>query len=252
MVTGTDRLSVQQRLRRTARRIRNDGFRHLVKVCSHPRSGTHLMEAFIGENFYPGRDLAVAPVRWGHWSDLRVDEAGNPYGKLFGGHGLPKEHLLRNAKVVYIYRDGRAVAHSVWRTPNFLSEATKRELTFSEFLRAPLDWCCGPEIRATAPLTIAQHWHQHVDAWVSFAREHDNVVVVRFEELMKDPRTVRDQVRQRFFPRLREVPAVVTIDRPVGILPNEGSVDRWRDAFSAEDDAAFRAQLPYTEYLTLP
>ncbi len=44
----------------------------LVKVYSHPRSGTHFLEAFLAENFYPHSDLLVENVTWGHWSDRRT------------------------------------------------------------------------------------------------------------------------------------------------------------------------------------
>lgn len=41
----------------------------VIKVYSHPRSGTHFLEAFLARNFYAGKDLKVEEGLWGHWSN---------------------------------------------------------------------------------------------------------------------------------------------------------------------------------------
>jgi len=240
--------TLSRRLRRIVHRLRHDGVRHLVKVASHPRSGTHLAEAFIAKNFYPERDLAVRPVQWGHWSSRQVDQAGNPYGRLFGGHGFGDPVPLGRAPAVYIYRDGRAVARSIWRSPHFLSAETKARVTFDEFVRSPLDWHAAPEIRATDPVTIAVHWHRHVTSWLEMAQTNQRILVVRFEQLVLEPEVVHRQLHERFFSS-QELRPLVRIDERVGIVPNDGQIDSWRQAFSTETNAAFCDQLPDTSLL---
>jgi len=77
----------------------------LVKVYSHPRSGTHFLEAFLAKNFYQDKDLALAEITWGHWSNRKINKDGNPYGKLFGNHYFADENNNESPKI-YIYRDG--------------------------------------------------------------------------------------------------------------------------------------------------
>jgi len=222
--------------------------RHLVKVASHPRSGTHLAEAFIAENFYPQRDLAVRPVKWGHWSNRQINQDGNPYGRLFGGHGFAAAGPLGRAPAVYIYRDGRAVARSIWRSPHFLSAQTKARLTFEEFLCSPLDWHAAPEIRATDPVTIAVHWHRHVTSWLEMAQANPRILVVRYEQLVLEPEIVHRELHERFFSN-QSLRPLRTIDERIGIMPNDGQVESWREAYTAEADESFCAQLPDTSLL---
>mgnify|MGYP001803819922 FL=1 len=106
-----------------------------IKVFSHPRSGTHFLESFVGENFYSGIDLSRKNVEWGHWKNRQIDKEGFKYGKLFGSHLPPYPSLKKiDYPVLYIYRDGRAVAHSLYNYEQFIVPG-KEQITFRLFLR---------------------------------------------------------------------------------------------------------------------
>jgi hypothetical protein len=221
-----------------------------IKVYSHPRSGTHFVENFLGHNFYLGQDLSLKPITWGHWSNRLEKREGNPYGRLFGGHGFPTESIINSYQpIVYIYRDGRAVAYSVWKTPNFLN-AEQSQLSFSAFLRTPLDWKGSPGKRVNRGEIISQHWYNHVDAWHQAARENQNILIVRYEDLKNNPRNVYDAVKAKFFKfRLPTSANMVRIDTPVGLLPNRATVHAYEKVFSDEDLMFFRNSIPSEKYL---
>ena len=208
-------------------------------VFSHPRSGTHFLEAFIAENFLKGQDLEIPQITWGHWANRKVKETGNPYGKLFGSHAFPRA-VHQDKKIVYIIRDPRAVAYSIWKTPNFIHPDLEG-IGFSDFLRTKLDWKGSPAFRAEPTWTILEHWAEHVAAWSEISREHSNILVVHYEDLLNDPYSVYLMLHRRFFNKkaVLEEDQVNPIRKAVGLLPNAANKDSWRQAFTAADHALF-------------
>ena len=216
----------------------------MLKIFSHPRSGTHFLEAFIGQNFYPDKDLSVKNLSWGHWSNRKTKES-NQYGKLFGGHGFPKKNLrLKPSPILYIYRDGRAVAYSIWKTPNFLNKEMSK-LSFSEFLRTPLDWEGTPGKPTDKKRTIVEHWVDHVDSWRQLK---GNILHISYEELFDEPQHIYSKVLWRCFPyRLGLMFGkrdVKVIKNPLGLLPNRGTKDSWKEIFNEDDLHYFNSKIP--------
>jgi bile-salt sulfotransferase len=226
----------------------------MIKVYSHPRSGTHFIEAFLAYNFYGGKNLEVKPVEWGHWANRKVKEEGNPYAKLFGNHYFP-DIRYKNCKTpkIYIYRDPRAVAYSIWNTENFLHPDLKG-ISFSEFLTIKLDWEGSPGRKIQIPqYTIAEHWFEHVNRWHN--SDIPNLLIIKYEELVSDPVMVYKKIKRKFFlstvliDRLfNKKSRIATIDKPVGLLPNAAIVDSWRSMFSEKDEIKFLAQIPNNKY----
>ena len=208
-----------------------------VTVFSHPRSGTHFLEAFLAENFYKEENLAIDRIVWGHWANRSVNTAGNEYGKLFGSHIYPNftcRHI--NYPVLYIYRDGRAVAYSIWRTENFMHPKYKG-ISFSDFLKLKLDWIGSPAFKCKEKMNIAQHWNNHVNKWLAVAKKNANILPVRYENLVNEPYSVYQQVHKNFFSgkQLLNEYEINTIPNAVGLAPNSAKPDAWRDKFSHED-----------------
>ena len=141
---------------------------NLLKVYSHPRSGTHFLEAFLAQNFHKNKDLSIVKITWGHWSNKKIKEDGNPYGQLFGHHFFPTQNNFKKPGI-YIIRDGRAVAYSIWKTQNFLHKDIDGKIPFSDFLRTPLDWSGSPSRKADDGVTIFEHCAQHCDEWIKFS-----------------------------------------------------------------------------------
>lgn len=148
----------------------NNLHRDLVKVYSHPRSGTHFLEAFIARNFYNGKELLIKPVTWGHWSNRKENSEGNPYGQLFGNHYFAERNNNQLPKV-YIIRDVRAVALSIWKTQNFIHKDLE-DLVFSDFLRMKLDWSGTPANKTEPIKNIIEHWCDHVESWLDLEKQN--------------------------------------------------------------------------------
>ncbi|GAA4822919.1 sulfotransferase domain-containing protein [Algivirga pacifica] len=222
--------------------IEKQTLKPFVKVYSHPRSGTHFSEAFLGKNFYQKFDLSKKNITWGHWANRAVNEEGNPYQELFGSHFFPNKKILKSNKpMLYMVRDGRAVAYSIWKTANFI-HPKHQGISFSDFLRMPLDWSGTPSIQVDAPtMTIAEHWKQHVEEWEKLASTKSNILIVRYEDLKDNPYEVYQTIRKKFFPKQKELAPIEldTVSKPIGLLPNKGQKDSWKSHFTEEDNAYF-------------
>ena len=219
----------------------------MIKVYSHPRSGNHFLCSFLNKNFYSNVDISIGPYEWGHWSNRKVNSSGSHFGKLAATHqflsDLPYEGL---GPSIYIYRDGRSVALSLWRSDNFLNPST-RPATFSDFLRMKLDWRGTPGCKSTPNHTIAQHWCRHVHEWR--AAPPKKVLLVRYEDLLETPESVYVLIRDNFFPlkKLKEIffpKNVILENKTVGLAPKITSRElSWDKVFTLEDNQFFRSQV---------
>lgn len=208
----------------------------LLKVYSHPRSGTHFLEAFLAKNFYQNRDLSLDKVAWGHWSNRKVKEDGNPYGKLFGHHYFPSIKNLKRPGI-YIIRDGRAVGYSIWKTPNFLHKDTDATISFSDFLNTPLDWSGSPSKKTNEKLTFFEHWAKHCDEWIKFSEQEKKLLIVHYEDLVINPYETYLKIKRFNFklkPKLSKDKLDI-IKKPTGLLPNKAKVNSWKGNFTNEE-----------------
>lgn len=204
----------------------------LIKVYSHPRSGTHFLETILAKNFYEGADLSINEVVWGHWSNRQKKLEPNPYGKLFGSHIFPSAIKHMDNPAVYIYRDPRAVAYSIWKTPNFINPEIKN-IPFSEFIRVKLDWIGSPAYKCRQKYNIFQHWERHVSGWFNIAKKNKSVMIIQYEELKNDPDKILSAISSNFnIPRSENL---ITVNEPVGLLPNKAQTDSWKEIFTDED-----------------
>ncbi|MEH0157670.1 sulfotransferase domain-containing protein [Limibacter armeniacum] len=222
-----------------------------VLVFSHPRSGTHFMEAFLAKNFYQQEDLMTDNVVWGHWSNRLVNGKGNEFGKLFGSHIFPNRGIGKvKMPIIYIYRDGRAVAYSIWKTNNFIHSKYKG-ISFSDFLRLKLDWRGTPAIKVDNPSqNIVEHWFEHVNTWFDYAKRNNKVVIVRYEDLVRNPYQVYLMIHNKVFSDelLLSNDNVNPISNAVGLLPNKAVIDSWREAFSESDLDFFMSNVKHDEF----
>lgn len=201
-----------------------------IKVYSHPRSGTHFLEAFIGTNFYPDDDLEIKSVTWGHWSNRKTSDKANEYGKLFGSHIFPSAIKKIDSSSIYIFRDPRAVAYSIWRTPNFLNPSLEG-ISFSEFLKTKLDWIGSPAFKCRKKYNIIQHWENHINGWMKLEKKFSkNILLVKYEDLVDDPIKIYQSISDKFEIRGRK--NIHIIDNLTGLLPNHGKKDAWTNIYS--------------------
>jgi len=203
----------------------------IPRVYSFPRSGTHFLMALLKRNFYPNVDLSLDRVMGGHWSD-KVALPETDYGQLFGGHGVPEGDPPYPA--IYLFRDGRDVAVSLWRTKS-LQHPSWRELSFSEFLRKPLDWVGTPGIPGEG-VCVVQAWRDHLIQWGV-----KNAIRVRYEDLLQFPEWSVVMLAARLRVRLWKYKLV---QERVGIEPHKGVAGGWRDVFSKADEQFFNLIVP--------
>lgn len=218
-----------------------------VTVFSHPRSGTHFTEAFLAKNFYRDRmdEFQSKNIGWGHWANSKINPDSNPYWKLFGSHYFPSERLKKiDYPIIYIIRDGRAVAYSIWKTENFIHPKHKR-ISFSDFLRLKLDWKGSPGRKSKPTHNLAQHWENHVTGWCKLASKNDNILVIHYEKLVDEPYEIYQKIHNKFFRHqpLLKVDEIDAIKHAVGLKPNQAKKDSWQDVFTKEDLIFFKRQL---------
>lgn len=225
----------------------------MIKIYSHPRSGTHFLEAFIAENFYPGKNLSSnQPIYYGHWSEKKLLEDGEPHHQLFGSHFFPEELNLKiNEPKIYIYRDVRAVAASIYNS-KFYNTKKHPEITFTDFLRMEIDWYGGLGRKKSSNLNIVQHWDKHVNEWLQL--KDKNLLIIRYEELKLEPEKAYDVIARKYFTYKRLLNAITrkkikTINHKVGLNPNEATINAWKNLFSETDLEFVQSNLTSVKYL---
>lgn len=207
----------------------------LIRVYGHPRSGNNLLCALLARNFYPDCDLETRGCI-GHWANRLRDQV-NHYGKLAGTH-MPYDHpraqIVRPC--VYVYRDGRAVAYSLWRTKQF-QHPDWADLTFSEFLRRPLDWTGSPGNAEPFGGTIIEHWRAHLESWGEITmpsrEEIKPIIAIGYEAIILEPCSIIAYIAATYGHDKPGTPSAVP--DLVGYFPHEGRIDAWRDAFTPAD-----------------
>lgn len=202
-----------------------------MKLYSHPRSGTNWLLALLEQAFFG--NIGFTEATTGHWSQ-RVTVSAPP-AELFGGHDFFAPHLVEPR--IYLYRDGRDVALSLWRTKAFQPQDW-HNLSLSEFLRRPLDWQGTPGRRAGTGWTVPEHWRQHLDSWQNAGRTH----FVRYEALLIDT----ESELARLGEALGRAPDLSTLDvGDVGPFPSDDHrIGKWREAFAGDDLDYFLGIVP--------
>jgi hypothetical protein len=204
-----------------------------LQVYGFPRSGNHYLIELLALNFYRGIDLQGTDGEVGHWAD-RQRVKGSRYGKLAGHHGPPEDESGRATfdptTAVYIYRDGRAVAASLYKSPHFKNPQWQGQ-SFSEFIRKPLDWAWSPGARANRGLNVIEHWREHLDLW----RSCWWVYKVQYELAVEDPAGTLDSIAARFDLGPRTSYNLPELGELVGWFPSGGVLTGWRSLWSADD-----------------
>ncbi len=216
----------------------------VVRVCSHVRSGTHFLLSLLYENYYKERrDLAHRAEQLGHWDNPGTHDAlftGTDSNRFVAWHGLFGGHRFLpppdTGGTIYVFRDGRDVAASVYRTPHFRGRADGA-LSFSRFLRKPIDWFEAPDQRAEPEMTLAEHWYRSVSAWLA-----SGAFRVRYEELVADPEGALRRIEAAF--GLRPPARRYTGERPVGLAPGAGGAGGWPRLFEPRDLDFFFSVVP--------
>lgn len=206
-------------------------------IFGHPRSGTNFVCATMKMAFLPDKDYTEyhgSTIKSGHWAN-RHKIPPTPAFRLRGGH-----HFYRGACGIYVYRDGRDVAASLWNTKE-LQHPDWAELSFSEFLQKPLDWKGSPGRKADTDMNIVQHWLAHVKSW----KNKKDVFVLAYEEMLDKPRECLFSIAKFF--ELDEPDNLLEFElptEPCAPFAEVGGYGKWRDVFSADDLEYFYSIVP--------
>lgn len=159
-----------------------------------------------------------------------------PYGRLMGDHTFPGSK--DPATALYVFRDGRDVACSVWNWSKFRRKDDE-SMSLIEFLQAPIDWRGSPGHRMAPKdnYTIFDHWRDHVSAWAA-----SGALLVRYERLIADPGAVIARIARRFS---LDVLEAAELPSAVGWNPSDGKpkVGNWRSDMSEEGQRLFDAKV---------
>lgn len=224
---------------------------NLIKVYSHPRSGTHYLQSFLARNFYSNMNLgSTGPVYYGHWSDKLLLEKGEPHIEIFGDHFFPEDSRM-NERMVYIYRDGRAVIASLFNS-SFYNKDLKG-ISFSEYLRKTIDWKGGLGQKKTYSGNIVQHWFDHVNSWTNL--DNKGLLIINYEEFKLNPEKIYLKIAKKFYPgkflfsKFFGVRNLDEVSDKVGLKPNQAKIKSWDTLFTKEDLDFFYEQIPHRKFL---
>lgn len=224
---------------------------NLIKVYSHPRSGTHYLQSFLARNFYPKMNLSSAgKIYYGHWSNKLLLQEGEPHMKISGDHFFPEDSRMHE-KMIYIYRDGRAVIASLFNSLFYNKDW--EGISFSEYLRKTIDWKGGPGQKKAYSGNIVQHWFEHVESWNNL--DNKKLLIINFEELKLNPEKVYIEIGKKFYPRkfyyskLFGIRNLDKVNDKVGLKPNQAKIKSWENLFSKEDLNFFYEQIPHRKFL---
>jgi len=202
----------------------------MIKVYSHPRSGTHFVKEFIARNVYPSEDFSFGPVFYGHWSKIQKEDSSKNF-KLFGSHSFPlKRHKYLPKKKVYIFRDGIDVAFSMWRSRWYHKDWG--EITFDDYLTRKIDWYSSPTVCKESNQTILQHWLQHVEKWHSIQNRY--IHIIRYEDLLLNPE--KEYERLLSFKGIQPNTHFQKVENLVGLAPNTGKIHKYKDFISLQTE----------------
>lgn len=173
-----------------------------VIVVSHRRSGTHLAIDSILNNFRSFRNApSISSVTLDHLSSIsqrdltpkelgrRIDSVpsvlkthahGNLLDFFVGDEELKGfvQKSFREAKLIYVHRDGRDVLVSQYFYERNFNKVAK-EQTFSEYLRSPNSF----DVQTYRPeMNRVGYWVFHIDSWI----KKRNVLVISYDDLQYD------------------------------------------------------------------
>jgi len=246
-----------------------------IVVASHPRSGTHLCIDTLRLNFsqchswkYPlerAYMLYWMLDEWGKQGEIHDEQVLSVVKRverpLIKTHALPGLEMIpmfsggaacidsrlagwvwQNARVIYMYRDGREVMRSFHR---FFATEADHPQPFAEFLRTNING-----------RSHARIWADHVESWLA----EDRALCVSMESLLARPQRMISEIARHIelaAPSDPKLPPRCDKDfmgrvlRRAGIHPVSSAVssrysgDRtphWTDVFSPADREFFQQE----------
>jgi len=219
-----------------------------LKTVGHVRSGNFWLGDCLETNFYRGKmDVSrdqCDPDANGIYRKFRLAHYG-----LFGGH--PATPRARRDGQIYIYRDGRDVLVSMYRSPMFHLVGVParrpgeqlgpiaRPATFGRYIRDWINWEAAPRARIDKPYqTPVEHWYKSVSAWLAAKP----VLCIRYEDLYyRFDETMEAIAAHHDLPRPERWKRP---EKPSGRWHWQSRPGEWRTHFTEEDLEYFYSIVP--------
>lgn len=180
------------RRQRQWRQDKNLFLRHLrpsdVFLIGHPKSGNTWLAYMLAIILHRDDRADISLANVGNFvPTIHARDAG-----IAEYQHLPDPRVFRNEmprfaerypKIVYLMRDPRAVLVSLYHMYNTIF--ADKQMTLHAFLREYLTHGC---IRSWEPLVI--RWDWQVAAWMARAERDERVMLVRYEDMVRDRKQV--------------------------------------------------------------
>ena len=216
-------------------------------VISWPRSGNTWLRYMLFHGLYPHRDWDLESL------DHAMPSVANPAlqgllpaleeqrFRMFKSHDPCGSYFLRG-RVLYLVRDGRDAVSSFY---HYRTNLNRQQNDFRSYLKKSL----AGEFRYGS-------WHEHVAGWLD-CEDHPSLLVVRYEDMLADPKSILGQVLGHFGTtlsdeRLDEAVQRSSVDRVNRGFQMQaaarqrqfsgglgGGSGRHRDIFGADDELLF-------------
>jgi len=231
-----------------------------IVIVSHRRSGTHWLIDSLRGNFkgvsswYYNLDNIRYDDKF--FAEIKKKLSDSSKHLILKSHTeadlnfFPPEkrffvdYLLKRAKVIYVYRDGRDVLVSLYHYDKYKSE--HRIGSFSSFIKKE-----NPERGENR----IEYWKRHIEGWLN--RNESNILRISYEQIHKDYEGVLEQIRsflgisfkknkitkvslRRYGLFLRALRKIFPgIFKSSAVFPRKGSIGEWKEYFSNEDLETF-------------
>jgi len=198
----------------------------LIRICSHERSGTHVLMRSMWDNFYADRDDLGGDAggligEMGSYQGYEVKHV-LPYQNLWLTHSLPPPTDVGD--LVYVVRDGRDVGLSFARFGRHSHSGTPPPMR-------------GPDREWYRRFFTT--WRDHALAYVQ-----TGIYTIRYEDLVLSGAEAIARLADYFELQLLGVKPR-TIETPVGWKPSgEIRVGKWRTQMAPELVALFNEIVP--------
>lgn len=207
-------------------------------ICSHERSGCHLLISTIWRNFIEYDSVA----KWEDLDDPKVtyclpEEMETALTHEYEPAILKSHHpyeffepawdtVLENYHVFYLARDGRDVMTSFWRFLHHYSGLGPRTFNVGQFMEARPTGHLERYNGDPYPETMIGRWWDHVKSWME--TEIPGVCYLTYEKLLND----FDGQVEKIANHLQQ-PVPKTINKPgmVGINPWKGKIGTYKEYF---------------------